>query len=115
MLPSWLNRISPRRYDGGMGADFTLPRVDPEVERSRESATRLLNALAQKLRASGVVRTATQKFHRAVENHTVEDMAAGIGRFVRRYPVMVISVAFVAGMLVGRSLRSGGGEGMHGR
>jgi ElaB/YqjD/DUF883 family membrane-anchored ribosome-binding protein len=80
-----------------------------EVERSRESAARLLDSLAQKLKAERAVRSAATGVRRAaqyVQEHGVKDVATGIDRVVRQRPAAAIAIAIVAGFLFGRSLRS---------
>lgn len=80
-----------------------------EVERSRESAARLLDSLAQKLGGSHAVRSAASGVQRAahyVQAHSVKDVATGIERAARRRPGAAIAIAVVAGFLVGRALRS---------
>jgi hypothetical protein len=80
-----------------------------EVERSRESAARLLDSLAQKIGASRAVRNATSGVRRAahyVQAHSVKDMALGIERAVRSRPAPALVVAVVAGFLAGRAFRS---------
>ncbi|MBV8729002.1 MAG: hypothetical protein JO336_04260 [Acidobacteriia bacterium] len=78
-----------------------LPRVDPEVEHSRESAARLLDAFARKLRlnwADSVERL------RPARSPTVNDIAAGIQNFVRNQPAAALSIGVAAGFLAGRVL-----------
>jgi ElaB/YqjD/DUF883 family membrane-anchored ribosome-binding protein len=80
-----------------------------EVERSRESAARLLENLAQKVGGSRAVRTAASGVQRAahyVQAHGVKDVATGIERVVRRRPAAAIAIAVAAGFLIGRALRS---------
>jgi len=78
-----------------------------EAEKSRESAARLLDALARKV---GSYRAgATSGVHRAagyVQTLSVKDVAVGIERAVRSRPASAMAIAIVAGYLVGRSLRS---------
>ena len=69
-----------------------------EVERSRESAARLLETLAEEI---GSTRAA-----RYVHTHSVQDVALEIERAVRRSPARAIAIAVVAGFLAGRVLRS---------
>ena len=99
-------------------ADEIVPAANPhdlqtELDQSRESAARLLEAFARKLGSvAGRVplgRGAAVSVGRAaryVQHHSVRDMAAGIGRIVRRHPAPSIALAVVAGFLVGRALRS---------
>lgn len=80
-----------------------------EVERSRESAARLLESLAQKVGGSRAMRTAAGGVERAahyVQAHSVKDVAAGIERAVRSRPASAMAIAVVAGFLIGRALRS---------
>jgi hypothetical protein len=80
-----------------------------ELERSRESAARLLDTLAQKIGANRAVRSAASGVQRAahyVQAHGVKDVAFGIERVVRRRPAAAIAAAVVAGFLFGRALRS---------
>ena len=80
-----------------------------EVERSRESAARLLENLAQKIGANRAVRTAASQVQRAahyVQAHSVKDVATGLGEAVRSRPAVSIAIAAAAGFLVGRALRS---------
>jgi ElaB/YqjD/DUF883 family membrane-anchored ribosome-binding protein len=94
--------------------DETAPAQKPqdlaaELEQSRESAARLLENLARKIGATRAVRGAAGSIGRAahyVQAHGMEDMAAGIGRLVRRRPAYSIAIALAAGFLVGRALRS---------
>jgi ElaB/YqjD/DUF883 family membrane-anchored ribosome-binding protein len=94
-------------------ADETAPAQKPEnleveLEKSRESAARLLETLARKVGAVSAVRSAKGGLHRAahyVHAHSTEDMAAEIERLVCRRPAYSIGVAIVAGFLVGRALR----------
>jgi ElaB/YqjD/DUF883 family membrane-anchored ribosome-binding protein len=83
--------------------------LQAEMEKSRESAARLLENLSRKIGASRAMRTAVHRVERAahyVQAHSVKDVAAGIERVVRGRPVASIAVAVVAGFLVGRALRS---------
>jgi ElaB/YqjD/DUF883 family membrane-anchored ribosome-binding protein len=66
-----------------------------ELEKSRESAARLLESLAQKIGAAHYVQA-----------HSVKDVLNGIERAARRRPVATIAIAVVAGFLVGRAIRS---------
>jgi ElaB/YqjD/DUF883 family membrane-anchored ribosome-binding protein len=99
--------------EGAAMADETISahnaRELQEVERSRESAARLLETLAQKVGGNRAVRTAATGVQRAahyVQAHGVKDVATGIERVVRQRPAASIAVAVVAGFLVGRALRS---------
>ena len=87
--------------------------LQSELEQARLSSARLLEAFAQKLGAASARmpfgRGAADTFERAaryVQGHSVRDMAAGMGRTVRRHPAPSIAVAVVAGFLVGRAIRS---------
>lgn len=80
-----------------------------EVEKSRESAARLLDSLAHKVGANRTVRRAATEVQRAaryVQAHSVKDVATEIERAVRSRPASAIAVAVVAGFFVGRALRS---------
>jgi len=80
-----------------------------EVERSRESAARLLETLSDKIGASRAVRTAASGVQRAahyVQAHSVKDVATGLEKAARSRPVAAIAIAVVAGFLFGRALRS---------
>jgi hypothetical protein len=84
-----------------------LPRVDPDVEQSRESAARLLNALARALRRNRAVQNAANGVGRAaryVRASSAGDMAAGLGRLTRRKPAVALSLAIAAGFLMGATL-----------
>jgi ElaB/YqjD/DUF883 family membrane-anchored ribosome-binding protein len=81
--------------------------VDPEVERSRETAARLLEAFAQKLRRHRATRNAASGMERAahyVQAYTWEEMAAGIERFAIQKPVAALSIAAAVGFVVGSVL-----------
>ena len=80
-----------------------------ELDKSRESAARLLENLAQKIGTAPVVRSAAGGVHRAahyVQVQSVKDVIKGIERAARRRPAASIAVAVVAGFLVGRALRT---------
>jgi hypothetical protein len=80
-----------------------------DLEKSRESAARLLESLAQKIGTAPVVRSAAENVQRAahyVQDHSVRDIFTGIDRAARRRPVAAIGIAVVAGFLVGRAIRS---------
>jgi ElaB/YqjD/DUF883 family membrane-anchored ribosome-binding protein len=80
-----------------------------ELEKSRESAARLLENLAQKIGAAPVVRSAAENVQRAahyVQAHSVRDIFTGIDRAARRRPVAAIGIAVAAGFLLGRAIRS---------
>jgi ElaB/YqjD/DUF883 family membrane-anchored ribosome-binding protein len=80
-----------------------------EVERSRESAARLLDSLAQKVGSSSAVRRAASEVQRAahyVQAHSVKDLAAGVDKAVRSRPAAAMAIAVVCGFLAGRVLRS---------
>ena len=97
------------RYDGRMAADETaLPRIEEELERSRQSAGLLLDSLAQKLGIDRAAHNARNRIERAasyVQSHSMKDLATGIGRFVRQRPGYSLCIAVAAGYLVGRALR----------
>ena len=83
--------------------------LQAEVEKSRESAARLLDTLAQKIGANRAVRSAASGVQRAahyVQAHSVKDVASGLEQAVRGQPAASIAIAAVAGFLVGRALRS---------
>jgi hypothetical protein len=94
--------------------DETLSARDPqhmavELERSRESAARLLESLAQKIGAAPMVRSAADGVQRAaqyVQAYSVKDVISGVGRAARRRPAAAIGIAVLAGFLVGRAIRS---------
>src|SRR4051794_26257059 len=80
-----------------------------EVERSRESAARLLENLAQKIGSARAMRSAATGVHRAahyVQTHSVKDVAFEVERAVRRRPAPAIAIAVAVGFLAGRALRS---------
>jgi ElaB/YqjD/DUF883 family membrane-anchored ribosome-binding protein len=82
--------------------------IDPDVERSRESADRLLNTLAQKLRINRTVRNAASGIERAAHYVQVSGLkvaVAEVDRFVRQRPGHSLFIAAAAGVLVGRILR----------
>jgi len=79
-----------------------------DFERSRESAARLLESLAQKIGSTRAVRTAATGVQRAaqyVQAHSVRDVATDLESAVRWRPAVSIAVAIVAGFLVGRAIR----------
>jgi len=83
--------------------------LQAEVEKSRESAARLLDNLARKTGASRAMRSAASSMQRAahyVQAHSVKDVASGLEKAVRSQPAASIAIAAVAGFLVGRALRS---------
>ncbi len=87
----------------------TDPRdVQVEFEKSRESAARLMESLAQKIGAVKAVREAAGGIERAaryVYGYPVKDTVGAMNRLVRRRPIWSITLAVVAGFLVGRALR----------
>ena len=95
-------------------ADETVSAQGPqdimaELDRSRESAARLLENLAQRIGAAPVVRSAADGVQRAahyVQAHSVKDVITGIERAARRRPVAAIAIAVTAGFLVGKAIRS---------
>ncbi len=76
--------------------------IQAELEQSRVSAARLLESLALKLRA---VRPVNQTVD-YLQSHSPREMAAGVGRLVRRRPVYAVVAAVVAGLLVGSAVRA---------
>ena len=86
----------------------TPENLDVELERSRASAARLLESLAQKLHAAPVVRQATTGIGRAaqyVQDSSVKGLAARLDRTVRKLPVTSILIAAAAGFLAARAFR----------
>jgi len=82
--------------------------IQAELEKSRESAARLLDTLAQKIGAAPALRGAATGMHRAacyVHTHTVRELIAGMERKVRRRPAYSIGIAVVAGFVVGKLLK----------
>lgn len=92
---------------GGIAlTDDTTKSAELELEKSRESAARLLETLAEKIGTAR--RTASGTMQRAaeyVQAHSVRDMAADVESAVRWRPVVSIAAAVVAGFLVGRVIR----------
>jgi ElaB/YqjD/DUF883 family membrane-anchored ribosome-binding protein len=88
-----------------MAAEETVtsipPNMDAELERSRLSAKRLLDAMANKVGGS--------KAAEYVKTHSAREMAAELAEAVEREPVYAIAAAVAAGFLIGcvlkRSLR----------
>jgi ElaB/YqjD/DUF883 family membrane-anchored ribosome-binding protein len=83
--------------------------LQADMEKSRESAARLLDSLAYKVGGSRIVRSAASGVERAahyVQAHSGKDIAVGIERALRSYPASAVAIAVVAGFLVGRALRS---------
>lgn len=72
--------------------------LESELERSRESAGRLLESLAQKVGGIPAVRGAADYW----QGHSAREIAGDVNRAVRRSPVPAIVVALVAGYLLGR-------------
>ncbi len=94
--------------DESVSAEETRHLID-ELDRSRESAARLLEGLAQKIGAAPALRSAADGMQRAahyVQAHSVKDVFQGIGRAARRRPAAAIAIAIAAGFLAGRALRS---------
>jgi ElaB/YqjD/DUF883 family membrane-anchored ribosome-binding protein len=93
--------------------DETAPAQNPhdlqtELDKSRESAARLMESLGRKIGANRAVRRTAYSVNRAaqyVQRHSVKDMAAEVERLVRRRPEYSIAAAVLAGFLVGRALR----------
>jgi ElaB/YqjD/DUF883 family membrane-anchored ribosome-binding protein len=82
--------------------------LQAELERSRESAARLLETLAEKIGAARAMRTAATGVQRAahyVQVHSVKDVATEIDNAVRWRPVLSVALAVAAGFLVGRAIR----------
>jgi ElaB/YqjD/DUF883 family membrane-anchored ribosome-binding protein len=82
-----------------------------ELDKSRETAARLLETLAQKIGSTRAVRTAANGVHRAahyVQAHSMKDVAAEIEGAIRLRPVLSIGVAIVAGYFFGLAIRSRG-------
>lgn len=82
--------------------------LEAELERSRASAARLIDSLAEKLRARPAMREATARISRAaqyVQDSSVKDIAARVNRLVCRRPLTLILVAAAAGFLTARALR----------
>jgi ElaB/YqjD/DUF883 family membrane-anchored ribosome-binding protein len=82
--------------------------LEAELEKSRASAARLLENLAEKLRTGPVVRQATDRIGRAahyVQDSSMKDMAGRVKRLVRERPALAILVAAAAGFLAVRALR----------
>jgi len=86
-----------------------LPRVDAEVEQSRQSAARLLANLRRKLHRNLTVRNAAYSVERAaryVQVRSLRDGVAAVKKLVRREPVLALSIAVGVGFLVGTALAS---------
>jgi ElaB/YqjD/DUF883 family membrane-anchored ribosome-binding protein len=82
--------------------------LENDLHKSRESASQLLESLARKIGASRAVHSAATGFERAalyVQYGTVKNLAAGVGRLVRKRPIYSIAAAVVAGVLCGKALR----------
>src|SRR5437763_7679183 len=76
--------------------------LQAEVEKSRESAARLLDTLAQKVGAHRVVQTAATSVQRAahyVQAHSLTDMATELEEVVRSRPAASLAIAAMAGFL----------------
>jgi len=87
--------------------------LQSELDKSRESSTRLLDNLAAKIGARRAVRSATGGIERAahyVQGHSVKEMATGVEQVVRRRPAYSIAIAVIAGYLLGCALRPVGRE-----
>lgn len=74
--------------------------LESELARSRESAGRLLENLAEKVGAIPAVRGAAQYW----QEHSAREMATDFHRAVRRNPAPAIVAALVAGFVLGRAL-----------
>jgi hypothetical protein len=91
-----------------------LQAVNLELEQQRQTSARLLDDLAMALSksagaASGhAVSAARRTGHAAhyMQEHYVKEMAAGLGRFVRRHPAPSLIAAVLAGYAAGRALRN---------
>ena len=93
-------------------ADDTTPahsdrELEAELNRSRESAVRLLEGFARKM---GTARhSAGVKLHRTVEyvqTRSVGNMAAGLGGVARRRPLQAFAAAAVVSYLITRAVRA---------
>ena len=83
--------------------------LQAEVEKSRESAARLLDTLAHKVGAHRAVRTAASSVQRAahyVQAHSLKDVATELEEAARSRPVASLAIAAIAGFLIGRAIRS---------
>ncbi len=83
--------------------------LESELNKSRESAARLLDNLARKIGASRAVHNAAGGLHRAahyVHGYSAKDVVTGIERLMRRRPGYSIALAVVAGFVIGRAIRS---------
>ena len=74
--------------------------LESELARSRESAGRLLENLAQRVGAIPAVRSAAQYW----QEHTARDMAGEMNRVMQRNPLPAIAAALLAGFLLGRAV-----------
>jgi ElaB/YqjD/DUF883 family membrane-anchored ribosome-binding protein len=86
----------------------TSHELQMELEKSRESAARLLDSLAHKVGGSRALHSAAIGVKRAshyVHAHSVRGVATAIERVVRTRPAAAIVVAIAAGFLVGRAFR----------
>ena len=80
-----------------------------ELEKSRESAARLLETLAEKIGAAPGMRGAAHGIGRAaqyVQAHSMREAITGIDKAARRRPGWAIAVAVALGFFVGRAVRS---------
>ena len=97
-----------------MSSGDIAPARDPliaqtELERSRDSAARLMENLARKIGAAPAVRdtaTGVRRAARYVHRHSENDGVTHVERFLRWRPAFSIGAAVVAGFLVARWLRS---------
>ncbi len=93
-------------------ADDTTPaqsdrELEAELNRSRESAVRLLEGFARRM---GMARhTAEVKLHRTMEyvqTRSVRNVAAGLGGMARRRPLQAFAAAAVVSYLITRAVRT---------
>ncbi len=87
---------------------FTPEKLEAELERSRETAARLLESLAVKLHSGPILRQASSGFNRAaqyVKDSSVKDYGSRLNRIIRRRPATSILIAVAAGFLAARALR----------
>ena len=87
---------------------LTPENLDAELERSRATSARLIDSLAEKLRARPAMREATARISRAaqyVQDTSVKDIAARVNRLICRRPLASMLLAAAAGFLTARALR----------
>ena len=81
----------------------SIPRgMEIELETSRQTAARLLDALSRKM--------ASTRAGRYLDDHPVRAIAEEVQRAVRRRPVYAVVAAALAGYVVGRILISPAGS-----